>query len=427
VKITDIEMIPIAMPLAKRYDRHDGRIRMHDIDQHLVVRVRTDNGLVGYGDSEDFPDPLPPSVIETLIGLSPFEFLHNDLHIALGMALYDVMGKYLEVPAYKLMGQKVRDAVPMAAWTRPCAPEVFAEEIQRAAGQGYTVFKMHTDERYDVIDQTRAAEEVAPEGFKLHWDFNANRTLGAVQPILNELEKNHPIVGFIEDPLVRADLTGWCRLREKMRLPLVMHVPLLGGIQEVIQGAADICMIGSRGIGDTLQTGFAYAKANIQVLIQQSGNTLMKALTLHQAAVLPTATAHSIVLDDQYDEDITTTRIPVVEGFARVPEAPGLGVEVDEEKLAQAAARKPIARKRFIGILHLPQGHKLYMLGNGPGQPRIQPHGPRHRNIVGLTGHEEGTIRGTRYERWLGEGSAEFERMYERLAREGTILEDGQT
>jgi len=116
MKITHVEMIPIAMPLAKRYDNHHGRMRMYDIDQHLVVKVHTDEGLVGYGDYEDNPHPIPQHIVDSLIGRDPFDFLHNNLHLALGMALYDVMGKHLGVPAYKLMGQKVRDAAPVAAW-----------------------------------------------------------------------------------------------------------------------------------------------------------------------------------------------------------------------------------------------------------------------------------------------------------------------
>ena len=155
------------------------------------------------------------------------------------MALYDVMGKYLEVPVYKLMGQKVRDACSVAAWTRPCPPEVFRDEIRRAASQGYIIFKMHSNPLYDVIEQTRLAAEVAPEGFKLHWDFNHNRSLAAVLPIGNELEENHPIVGYIEDPLQRTDIDGWRTLRQKTRIPIIMHVPQLDGIQEIIYGAAD--------------------------------------------------------------------------------------------------------------------------------------------------------------------------------------------
>ena len=284
MKIAHIEQIPIAMPLAQRYDNHAGRMRMYDIDQHLVIKVHADNGLVGYGDYEDNPNPVPQAEIDALIGTSPFDYLHNNFHLALGMALYDLMGKHLDVPVYKLMGQKVRDAAPCAAWTRPCPADVFAGEIQRAADQGYRVFKMHSDGRYDVLEQTRAAEQVAPPGFKLHWDLNHNRTLGTILPIVAELEKS-PIVGFFEDPLVWSDIDGWRTLREKTKIPLVMHVPQLGGIQEVIRGVADIYMIGGR-IGDTLISGFAYSKANIQCLIQQSGNTLIESNVMCDFLVL---------------------------------------------------------------------------------------------------------------------------------------------
>ena len=407
MKITNIEVIPIAMPLAKRYDNHHGRTRMYDIDQHVVVKIHTDNGLIGYGDYED-SSAIASEEIEPLIGRNPFDFLHNNFHMALGMALYDVMGKYLEVPAYKLLGQKVRDAVPAAAWTRPCSPKVFAEEIQRAVDQGYRIFKMHSDARYDVIEQTRAAAEVAPEGFKLHWDFNHNRTMGVVLPIVAELERNYPVVGFIEDPLPWADIDGWRTLRQKTQLPLIMHNPQLGGMQEVLHGTADIYMIGGR-IGDTMRKGFAYGQANIQTLLQQSGNALMKAFTLHQAAVLPTATAHIITLDDQYEDDITTSQLLPTEGFCRVPEGAGLGVEVDEEKLKQAAQRAHIPKLDVIGVLHLPYGRKYYTRG----EPNVQ----------NLTGFEEGALRGIHCERLVRGESPDFERVHKRLEEEGPFVE----
>lgn len=406
MKIAHIEQIPIAMPLAERYNNHAGRMRMYDMDQHLIIKVHGDNGLVGYGDYEDNPNPLPQGEIDALIGTSPFDYLQNNFHLALGMALYDLMGKYLDVPAYKLMGQKVRDAVPCAAWTRPCPPDVFAAEVQRAVDQGYRVFKMHSDERYDVIEQTRAAEKVVPPGFKLHWDLNHNRTLGTVLPIVAELDKS-PIVGFIEDPLVWADIDGWRTLRQKITTPMIMHVPQLGGIQEVIHGVADIYMIGGR-IGDTLMSGFAYGKANIQCLVQQCGNTLMKALTLHQAAVLPTASAHIINCDDQFEQDITA-KIPVVEGFSQVPEGPGLGVDIDEQVLAQAAARDPLPQYDYIGVLHLPNGHKAYTLG-GPSVKR-------------LTGTEEGRIEGLNYDYWVDDGSSHYAQVRQRLQDNGPFVE----
>ena len=159
-------------------------------------------------------------------------------------------------------------------------------------------------------------------GFKIHYDFNGNRSLAAALPIVQELERNHPIVGYIEDPLVKNDIDGWRRLREQTRLPIIMHGTPLGSVQEIIHGVADIYMIGG-SIGDTVATGFACGKANIQTILQFESGTLGKAMALHLAAVLPTHTAHSINLDDQYEEDYTTERIPVIEGSSPVPEGSG--------------------------------------------------------------------------------------------------------
>ena len=410
MKITNIEVIPIYPRLAKRYENR--KVDLYGIDHRTVFKVETDAGIVGYGDQRVRPGGQPdPAIAASLIGRNPFDFINNHLSYgsALNCALYDVMGKYLEVPVYKLIGQKVRDAVPVAAWTRPASPEAFRDEISRAAGQGYTIFKMHTCDYHDVMEQTRLAEEVAPEGFKIHYDFNGNRSLAAVLPIIQELERNHPIVGYIEDPLVKNDVDGWCRLREQTRLPIIMHGTPLGSVQEIIRGVADIYMIGG-SIGDTIATGFACGKANIQTILQFESGTIGKAMALHMAAVLPTHTAHSINLDDQYEEDYTTERIPVIEGASSVPEGPGLGYEVDEDALARIAANKPIEIPKHVGVLHMPGGHTFY------GHSYVSP--------TRVTGREEGTIRGIKSEIWEDDGSTEFAGIYDRGQKEGTFRAD---
>ena len=410
MKITNIEVIPIYPRLAKRYENRE--VDLYGIDHRTVFKVETDAGIVGYGDQRVRPGGQPdPAIAASLIGRNPFDFINNHLSYgsALNCALYDVMGKYLEVPVYKLIGQKVRDAVPVAAWTRPASPEAFRDEISRAADQGYTIFKMHTCDYHDVMEQTRLAEEVAPEGFKIHYDFNGNRSLAAVLPIIQELERNHPIVGYIEDPLVKNDVDGWCRLREQTRLPIIMHGTPLGSVQEIIRGVADIYMIGG-SIGDTIATGFACGKANIQTILQFESGTIGKAMALHMAAVLPTHTAHSINLDDQYEEDYTTERIPVIEGASPVPEGPGLGYEVDEDALARIAANKPIEIPKHVGVLHMPGGHTFY------GRSYVSP--------TRVTGREEGTIRGIKSEIWEDDGSTEFAGIYDRGQKEGTFRAD---
>ena len=407
MKIKDVDIIPIFPRLADRYV--DRKVDMYGFEHRIVFRIETDDGLVGYGDQRVRPHyEIDRSVVDPLIGCNPFDFLNNSRawDAAINTALYDLMGKYLDVPAWRLMGDKKRDWVPVAAWTRPASPEHFRSEIQRATAQGYRIFKMHSCPYFDVIEQTKAAEEVAPEGFRLHWDFNHNRSLGAVLPIVAELERHHPIVGWIEDPLVKSDLHGWRSLRQQTRIPIIMHGTPLGGMQELLHDLADVYMIGGP-IGDLLATGFAFGKANVQVLLQYEAGTLGKAMAMHMAAVLPTHTAHAINTDDQYAEDITTATIPVVEGSSPVPEGPGLGYEVDEEALQRVAARKPVEIPRHVGILHLSDGTSYYSKGHlDPGR---------------VTGVEEGTLRGVRSEIWEDDGSQAFEEVYARVERDGVV------
>lgn len=67
---------------------------------------------------------------------------------------------------------------------------------------------------------------------------------------------------------------------------------------------------------------------------------------------LPTHTAHSISLDDQYEEDATTQTVPVIEGSSPVPKGPGLGFEVDEDAVSRLAAQELVERPKHVGILH---------------------------------------------------------------------------
>ena len=404
MKITAVDTFLTNPRLAAR--NADQKVRFSGIDTQTVYRVKTDNGIVGYGDSRGHA-PMSDAQKAAFIGANPVDFLHSSQPTGLHGALYDVLGKHLEVPAYKLMGQKVRDRVPVAAWTRPASPEDFAKEVQRAAEEGYMFFKMHTCQHYDVLEQIRAAEEVAPEGFKIHFDFNSNRPHSAILRLVQELEKS-PIMGILEDPLYWRDLEGWRQLRAKTILPMLMHVPQLGGGPEVLHGCADLYMIGEHGIPMSLKRGFTCADVGVSTVIQLTGGTLCKALAMHLGAVIPNV-SHSINLDDQCEEDVTGGRLEVSEGSTPVPEGPGLGVEVDEQLLESMAATEPTELPRYLCILSLPQGRKVYT----PSMPGVSQ----------LTGFPEGNIRGIRLEVWNDDGSEEFAQRYEQLQKEGTIWE----
>ena len=379
MKIDDIDIFCIEPQV--RTEVPDYPAPLSALHQRVVFKVRLDNGVVGYGEYRcSAPDK---SALASLIGRNPFDFINHDLNIGisqwclgLSAALYDAMGKCLDIPAYKLMGTKVRDRVAVAAWSRPCPPEV----------------------------------QVAPERFRIQYDFNHNRSLGVVLPILKRLERSW-VVGSVEDPLVLSDIDGWRRLREKTEIPIYMHVPPLGGLQEMLHGLADGYIIGEYcgGFGDALQRGFTYSKANIPSVIQLTGGSLITAFALHMGAVLPRV-AHTITLDDNYTEDLAVERIPVIAGCSPVPEKPGLGVEVDEEALQRMAARPPYEMPRVLGITRFAGGGTLYSVG--------------FPNLEALIGYQEGSVRGHRFELREDDGSEAFLQLYERAQNEGSFFEE---
>jgi L-alanine-DL-glutamate epimerase-like enolase superfamily enzyme len=404
MKITEVECIQINPRLASRNAAQP--VRFNGIDTQTVFRIRTDNGLVGNCDCRGHVT-LSEEQVASLVGRSPADFLHASLPTGVIGALYDVIGKHLEVPVYKLMGNKVRDRVPVAAWTRPASPEDFADEIARAAAEGYMAFKMHTCAHYDVLEQTRAAQEVAPEGFRVHYDFNHGRTQEWVLRLVQELER-FPVVGVLEDPMDWRDLEGWRLLRTKTFLPVLMHVPQLGGGPEMLTGCADLYMIGEHGIEQALRRAFTCHELGVSTVIQLTGGTLCKALAMHLGAVVPSL-SHSTNLDDQYEEDATGTRLEVAEGSTPVPQGPGLGVEIDEQMLQRLAAREKTVLPRHLCVLKLPGGAKAYC----PSMPDV----PR------LTGFAEGGIRGIRLDVWHDDDSETFANLYQRVQQEGPVWE----
>ena len=125
MKITHIEQIPIAMPLAKRYDNHAGRMRMYDIDQHIVVKVHGDNGLIGYGDYEDNPRPVPQAEIDALIGTNPFDYLSQQFPHGLGHGALRPDGQARRRARAQTDGAKSARRRPLRRLDPPLSPQRF--------------------------------------------------------------------------------------------------------------------------------------------------------------------------------------------------------------------------------------------------------------------------------------------------------------
>ena len=405
MKITEIELHEIHPPYCS-WNR--GALKLYHgsiLDARGIVVLRTDTGLEGVGESIGAIDDTLREELEQLRGTNPCEWLaHPQLQIGLAPAIYDLVGKANGVPAYQLLGPKVRSWVPASYWTVSQTPAKMAEEIQHAVGLGYTWLKYHTSHYNNIIDQTQAMQEVAPRGFKVHYDVNFNNTVEEIVMLAQELAR-FPIAGLIEDPLRTHDMEGHKVLRQKCVLPIIFHHLPLGG-REAMMGLADGYMLGHAPVGQTLRRAGLFEAANVPFMMQNVGGLVTLAFVVHMAAAFDRATLHHVTCSHLWEDDVVSSPLDVVAGQIRVPEAPGLGVTLDREALERLKAAEPIPMPKALVRIAREGGPTSFARPPLSRNPYLTP--------TDLPGIGEGYNLPVDQDYWHDDGSKEFADLWER-------------
>ena len=240
MKIVSVERIPVDAGHTERPGRHMRR-KCADWSIIEVCKVMTDTGLVGWGETVPHYTwgRVSDEAAERAIGRNPAELMWDDsLGAGLQQALFDVTGKALGVPAYRLIGHKVRDWCPIAWWCWDMPPDEWVGETQDAVAAGYVSFKLKARPWHDVRAATQAISDATPDHCVFDLDFNSLLvSAGQAQHVLAGLE-TFPKVHFFETPIPQHDVAGNRSLRSKLRRPVAMHFdnpPFLTAVQE------DVC------------------------------------------------------------------------------------------------------------------------------------------------------------------------------------------
>lgn len=406
MKITDIETHLIYPPLHPWNADAIGRYQGSHFRCRSVFVFHTDNGLEGLG---EFVDERGAALAEEwapqLIGTNPAEWLgHPSLPIWLAPAIYDLVGKYNQVPAYHLFGPKVRSRVPVSAWTVSQTPAKMAETLTHAVEAGHTWLKYHTSHFHNIVAQTEAMQEVAPPGFKVHYDLNWDSTVQHIMELARALEK-YPVAGAFEDALRPDDVDGYRLLRQKCPLPLYVHHG-----QDVI-GVADGHMLGHADVGHTIRKAGLFEEYHLPFMTQNVGGNIVLAFVAHMSAAFRMGTLHHVTGADLWAEDVVTPMLEVAGGTVPVPEAPGLGVTLDRDALARWSEPQPDPLPRILARIQYDRLPTIYVrapahdwmdrLGTGPSF--MDGHGPGYNHPVDM-------------DYWDDDDSAEFADMWERTA-----------
>ncbi len=414
MKIVSVERIPVDAGHTERPGRHMRR-KCADWSIIEVCKVTTDTGLIGWGETVPHYTwgRVSDEAADQAIGRNPAELIWDDsLGAGLQQALFDLTGKSLGVPAYRLIGHKVRDWCPIAWWCWDMPPDGWVGETKDAVAAGYASFKLKARPWHDLRAATEAISDATPDHCVFDLDFNSLLvSAGQAGHVLEDLEE-FPKVHFFETPIPQHDVEGNRSLRAKLRRPVAMHFdnpPFLSAVKE---GVCDGWVL-NQGVARTVHQAALADEANMPLWLQLVGTGITTAFTAHLGAVLRAAQWPAITCLNTYRDDLIQEPLTIRRGYMRVSEAPGLGIDVDEDAL-ERLRRPDISQHQLPRMIHTvnwSDGSSVaYATHDDMEADFLAGSRPAFERGVTLTTQED-------------DGSAAFRRQWERVRRVG-ILSD---
>jgi muconate cycloisomerase len=363
--IRRIDAIPVALPLKTPMKMSAETIVAA---QNLLVRIEAANGTVGWGEAASAPtmtgdtqgglvaavrDHLAPILVGKNVhdwpALRPA--LHRALlgnggaHSALEMAMLDLIGRATGQRLIDLVARPRRNAVkPMWLLGNKTAEEDVAE-ARRKQDEGFGFFKLKIGVKplAKEIAIAFAVREALPKT-PLCADANCGLTLAAARSYAEKTKKAR--LTFVEQPLAYDDVEGLRKLARATKVPV--------GVDEAIHSFADIVTCAKAGAGGVslklIKLGGITAAIEAGQLCQKLGlsvniaakiaeSSISSAAALHLACAVPKADWGVSLTHFYLAEDIVRRPLPLKNGLVALPDAPGLGVEVDEAAVARFHVR----------------------------------------------------------------------------------------
>ncbi len=369
--IEKIELFPVRYPMTMRFKFFEGPVSGGGRPA-ILIKITAADGTVGWGESVPIPrwgGETPEGALAclknyltpVLVGQDVYDMEH--LHelmskeIANGfttsypitkagidIALHDLIGRAKGKNIAELWGLKAPDELVLSWTLNPKSLDETDGLIQKGKERGYRNFnvKIAPDKRYD-LELCRKVKKAVPDGF-LWADANCGydtATALEVAPKLADIG-----VAVLEGPLHPHRLSGYQELRKQGALPIIMDEGCISptDVAEFIK----LKMMNGIAMKPSRCGGLASAKAQIDLLKQEGLAFLGSGLTDPDISL-----AASLILFGAYGlnrpaalngpqflgASVLKQPFTVREGKIKVPKGPGLGIEVDEEKVRELSAR----------------------------------------------------------------------------------------
>lgn len=366
MKITDVEAIILRQPVL------DDGIADGSQDD-LVIKVTTDDGIVGIGEVDSAPEAVKAlvhrdsshaiagSLRDLLVGEDPrdverlWQKMYRGLiyigrrgialHALSGIdiALWDIKGKAEGKPVYELLGGAKRDKVrAYASRLMPDTPEETREAVAALCDDGFTAVKLGwgvlgQDAKHDV-KLAAAAKEAAGDAEIL---IDAGLGYGADAKTAIEVARELEQLGifWLEEPFEPDEYEAYAELADAVdiRIAAGEQDTTVWGFRELIErGHVDLVqpdVTRCGGITEWLRIAELAREHGVETVPHAWKSGIIKAASLHCNAVIPDALFQEYcVAETPINQTLTKEKLPLEDGgYIRIPTAPGIGVTLDDE------------------------------------------------------------------------------------------------
>jgi galactonate dehydratase len=286
----------------------------------------------------------------------------------LDQALWDLKGRAVGLPAYEMLGGRVRDRIRAYAWIGGDRPHEIGEAARARKAQGFSAVKMNATAELDWIGTPKLFDDVIhrvqaaqAEGMDVGLDFHGR----VHRPMAKQLAKILEPLGllFIEEPLLSENHEGLTQIAHLTATPIALGERLFSrwdfkpffesGAVDIIQ--PDLSHAG--GLTECRKIAAMAEAYDVAVAPHCPLGPLALAACVQLGACAPNVAIQEMSLGIHYNvgADLYTymkdkTPLTAVDGYLPIPTGPGLGIEIDEDKVRESAGeahrwRNPVWRQ----------------------------------------------------------------------------------
>ncbi len=370
MKVKRVEPIAVSFPMKKPVFMAGIEIRQAD---NVLVRIESDDGVVGWGEAASAPTMtgetvesmmaavgyLMPAVegrpaediAGTLRAMATRMYANSAAKAAIEMALHDLLGRATNQPAYALLGGKRRSRMAILGVISTGELASDLREAARKKAEGYSAFKIKVGIDRPLVDGERTRRVCEILGRDALISSDANQGWSAEEAVQYVRAVADAGLDFFEQPVHADDIAGMAAVAAAAPTIAIGADESIHSLEDIrrhhARGAArgvslkTIKLGGMRGV---MEAGRLCEELglNVNVAAKTGESSIACAAATHVAAALPQIAWGLTLSNEGLADDATARPIRIEHGHVEVSDRPGLGIDVDEDRIRRYRRDVPI-------------------------------------------------------------------------------------